>query len=63
MEKVDWIVGLSGEKLGQKRGKMDQEIKAGKNLLSSFVTLDSAFKLPHKVLLSNYISLRKGDQR
>ena len=41
MEKVDWIVGLSGEKLGQKRGKMDQEIKAGKNLLSSFVTLDS----------------------
>ena len=46
MEKVDWIVGLSGEKLGQKRGKMDQEIKAGKNLLSSFVTLDSPIPIP-----------------
>ena len=51
MEKVDWIVGLSGEKLGQKR---DQK----KKLLSSFVTLDSAFKLPHKVFMSNDTSLQ-----
>ena len=55
MEKVDWIVGLSGEKLGQKR---DQK----KKLLSSFVRLDSAFKLPRKVFLSNEISLRREYQ-